>query len=165
MVEAIYSFLRHNLTLLSTLATGQGPWGRKDIYDHERSCLSPPPPISRHYLSQMRFPPHDGDAAAALFANETWGKEKAPPKAQNYSQSKCQRQEMANKKSRLYTPCLTPVCISKEDFILRKKKKKRTNSGIMHKKQEQQGRNRLWEKKVAVLCQTPRRHSSGKGED
>ena len=80
MVEAIYSFLRHNLTLLSTLATGQGPWGRKDIYDHERSCLSPPPPISRHYLSQMRFPPHDGDAAAALFANETWGKEKAPPK-------------------------------------------------------------------------------------
>lgn len=75
----------------------------------------------------MRFPPHDGDAAAALFANETWGKEKAPPKAQNYSQSKCQRQEMANKKSRLYTPCLTPVCISKEDFILRKKKKKKKN--------------------------------------
>lgn len=33
----------------------------------------------------------------------------------------------------------------------------------MHKKQEQQGRNRLWEKKVAVLCQTPPEALIGEG--
>lgn len=41
MVETIYSFHKHNWTLLSTLATDQGPWGRKNIMAVKGHILHP----------------------------------------------------------------------------------------------------------------------------